>query len=811
MANEDKKNQANRKIQNIAAGIQSNMDSLYQTTYFSSPQASNDIKNLSQDINDNIDKIVSRNMNTMGMPTMSILFSRLLGDSKANADMDLSSMFENPMMMDDMYATYMGNRYLEELDAEIDNVCKYMPDLEEALNVKKDAVLSADHFSKDFLNVKYPTDITSESFAQRITELKKKYKLQQMAEEIYDDTAKYGEKFVYIVPYATAISKLLAQKPDVTPEMPYGLRAESGILTESQIKECFSATSHKYLLKMDQKECRIISESEAAYKCSSPSIITESVVKSYTGAEKGTKFESNPILGDGQSFNLGIEIDESGMIESAVIEAAQMIRVKSIRQKSLKESFAEGASFHEAMPQAKGNLNFNNVLKNKQSEVVSDGLIGTAVKGDPDSSKFKVKVPGAVVKYLKRKSVIPLYIDDTNLGYYYIELKAKDDSDTAGGFRNLLGDNMMSMGGASRTSLNSIDSARQEETIKYVAGQLSRFIDKKFVNMNQDLSKEIYEILKFNDLFNTPSLDMIKISFIPPEDIHHSYFVLDEDLHRGISDLARGLIPAKLYASLYVTNTIGIMTRGQDKRVYYVKQMAETNIAQTLMTVINQIKQGNFGIRQFNSINNVLNITGKFNDYIIPRSSSGDDPISVDVISGQQFDVHTDLMDVLKEMAIDSTGVPLEIIQTRQSVDYASQLSMSSSKFLRTVYKRQERFQNIMSPIISAIYNYEYGENVNLEVTFPPPVFLDMANTNQLITNTKDFVDSIIDVEMPNEDDAIKSKYRQNLFMHYIGTHIDISAHKNILDQTLVQIKEEQKESEVASAESPSDSGGDYY
>ena len=116
-----------------------------------------------------------------------------------------------------------------------------------------------------------------------------------------------------------------------------------------------------------------------------------------------------------------------------------------------------------------------------------------------------------------------------------------------------------------------------------------------------------------------------------------------------------------------------------------------------------------------------------------------------------------------------------------------------------------------MSPIISAIYNYEYGENVNLEVTFPPPVFLDMANTNQLITNTKDFVDSIIDVEMPNEDDAIKSKYRQNLFMHYIGTHIDISAHKNILDQTLVQIKEEQKESEVASAESPSDSGGDYY
>lgn len=811
MAKDDqKRNKASKKIQDIADGIQNNMDDLYRTTYFSSPQASNDIKSISQDINDNIDKIVSRNMGTIGMPTMSILFSRILGDSKGNPDTTLSSMFEDPMMMDDMYATYMGNRYLEELDAEIDNVCKYMPDLEEALNVKKDAVLSADHFSKDFLNIKYPTDIATEQFAQRITELKKKYKLQTLTEDIYDDTAKYGEKFVYIVPYRTAISKLLAQKPDAVPGTRYGTSLENGVLAESEVKEIFRENQTHYLLTMDNRSCKIISESGGTSNCDAPVYLTETVSKSYSGNVKSKQFESVSILNEKESFKLGIEIDTSGMIESAVLEAAQKVRIKNMRGKSLKESFTESVTgvVHENIPQAKGNLNFNNVMKNPGSVTASDGFIGD-IKGDPDSSKFKVDVPGAVVKFLKRKTIIPMYIEDANLGYYYIELKAKDDSD-ASGFRNLLGDNMQSFGGATRSNLNSVESARQEETIKYIAGQLSKFIDKKFVNTNQDLTKEIYEILKYNDLFNTPSIDMVKISFIPPEDIHHSYFELDEDTHRGISDLARGLVPAKLYASLYVTNAIGIMTRGQDKRVYRVKQMAETNIAQTLMTVINQIKQGNFGIRQFNSINNVLNITGKFNDYIIPMSSSGDSPIDIDVISGQQFDVHTDLMDILKDMAIDSMGVPVEIIQTRKSVDYASQLSMSSSKFLRTVYKRQERFQNIMAPIVSAIYNYEYGENVALEVTFPPPVFLDMANTNQLITNTKDFVDSIIEVEMANEqDDALKSQYRHNLFMHYIGTHIDISAHKNILDQSRVQIKETAKETEVASAEAPSED--DYY
>ena len=79
-----------------------------------------------------------------------------------------------------------------------------------------------------------------------------------------------------------------------------------------------------------------------------------------------------------------------------------------------------------------------------------------------------------------------------------------------------------------------------------------------------------------------------------------------------------------------------------------------------------------------------------------------------------------------------------------------------------------------------------------------------MANTNQLITNTRDFVDSIIDIEMQNEqDDALKTKYRNNLFMHYIGTHIDISAHKDILKKTLTEIKTNQKESEVVTATQP--------
>lgn len=803
--NNPKLDKANRRIQNIASSIQSNMDSLYRTTYFSTPQANNDVKGLAQDINDNIDKIVSRNMDTIGIPSVSVLYSRLFDKSADESRRSVQGMFEEPMMMDDLYATFMSNRFLRELDDEIDTVCKYMPDLDEALDAKKDAVLSADHFSKDFLNIKFPTDIANTQFAQRITEMKKKYKLQKLSEELYDDTSKYGEKFVYIVPYSIAISRLLASKPDTVVQKPYA-RSESVVISESQVTEYFDSKTERFLFTMTESSASIKSLDDKAVQGSDlprPVVIKESKVSDYSNHKKSTKYESVPILKESERFNLGVEINTSGMIDSAIREAVAKARISSNRPRSLKESFTESTLIHEKeMPKADGNLNTPSFRTTfDSSDTAIDGLIGA---NKPDESKFKVNVLGAVVKVLKREFVIPIYIEDSCMGYYYIELRTKDAGNELMGFRNLLGDPLTGMSSDGRANFNNVDAFRQEETMKYVASQLSQFIDKKFINANQDLAKEIYAILKFNDIFNSPSLDLIRVTFVPPEDIHHSYFKLDEESHRGISDLAKGLIPAKLYSSLYVTSAIGIMTRGQDKRVYYVKQTVDTNIAQDLMNVINQIKMGNFGIRQFNSINTILNITGRFNDYVIPTSASGDSPINIDVIQGQQFDINTDFMEQLKEMAINSTGVPLDIIQTRRSVDYASQLSMSSSKFLRTVYKRQERFQEIMGPIISAIYNYEYGENVDLDVTFPPPVFLDMANTNQLINNTKEFVDSCIDVEMQNEqDDELKSRYRFNLFMRYIGTHIDIAAHKSILEQTKVQIKEEQKESEIASAQEP--------
>lgn len=82
-----------------------------------------------------------------------------------------------------------------------------------------------------------------------------------------------------------------------------------------------------------------------------------------------------------------------------------------------------------------------------------------------------------------------------------------------------------------------------------------------------------------------------------------------------------------------------------------------------------------------------------FNDYIIPRGPSGNSPIDFEVMQGQSVEYQTEFMTMLEEMSVNSTDVPMEMIQMRNSVDYSSQLTMSSSKFLRKVYNRQSKFQ----------------------------------------------------------------------------------------------------------------------
>ena len=321
----------------------------------------------------------------------------------------------------------------------------------------------------------------------------------------------------------------------------------------------------------------------------------------------------------------------------------------------------------------------------------------------------------------------------------------------------------------------------QNNILRYLSNQISNFIDANFINTNQDLRNEIYTVLKYNYDNNSSHMNKVRVTFIPPDDMEHVYFNMNKDTHRGISDLDKAMFPATLYCAMYITHSIWNMTRAQDKRVYYVNQTVDTNISKTLLNTINQIKKGNFGIRQIENINHILNITGMFNDYIIPRSPGGQAPIDFEVMQGQQVEWQTEFMTSLEEMAVNSTDVPMEMIQMRNSVDYSSQLTMSSSKFLRKVYNRQSKYQKNLTRIFNKIYNNEFDDNIQLSVVLPPPMFLNITNTNQMMTNVNEYSQSVAQLILdPDEQDPIKNEVIREINKYNLGSYLNIQELEDI-------------------------------
>ena len=774
-------------LKKIAGLIQSNSDEIYKSTYYTDPENKRQLNDLKSSIDSSIKDILNNNVNMTGEPNMSRFYERLFFNSQNDQDTvaEFEKIFGDNDFINNLSSSYMDNRWIKAIDDEMDQTLRYMPKLEEALQTLRDNVLSADSFNKDFLTLKpqIEGEKSQDQFDHNIQDLKKNYDLLKLINEVYYDTSKYGETFIYCVPYEKAIQNLMDHKND-----------NRGIAIRSNYNE--------------------------------GSIILEDTINDTSEKVDMSKFKLNNLSEDQQDFNINFEIDNSGILRS-VVEAEKDARnkKKQVSEQSLCEQYLMELNMldikNDGKPYALDNIeryqvggklpehhNFDKTLHDDMElpnidDSAADGLV------NPEKQKnVKLKsMNGCIVKKLRRECVTPIMINDVCLGYYYFEFDNNmaffDESQPSTGMVNTI------TGLRSNGRVEAYDVLqRREEAIRYLASMLANKIDTKFINDNQDLKKEIYYILKYNDEFsnNEANMQNIRVSYIPPEDINHIYFNLDDGTNRGISDLNLALIPAKLWVAIYLTNCLAVMTRGNDKRVYYVRQSVESNISKTLLKTINEIKKSNFGIRQIQSINNVLNITGRFNDYIIPRGSDGNSPIEFEVMPGQQVEIKTDLLNLLEEAAINSTGVPLELIQSRQSPDYAMQLTMSNTKFLRFVYGRQSQFQEMIQPLLTKIYDIEYGTTDVISVTLPPPLFINVTNTNQLIVNTSDFCNSIVEIFMgDSQDDILKAKVGKKLKAYYLGSYINMSVLNNAIEQAK---QEEAKEDAEAAARGE---GGESY
>lgn len=772
-----------KKIIDLSKILNNRMNDMYRQTYNSARNSRKELNDVSDRVEDNIDAIMNRN-NDIDTPNITRLYSRAmlnkaLSDKKVQKQIE--DVFSDEGLTNNLLGTYLENKNIKDLINEIDTVLKYMPKLDEALKAKRDALLSSDNFAKDFINASVSSMYDEDRivFTSRINSIKNKYKLAEKFDSATYLTMKYGEQFIYHAPYKKALDKLLRDKNKT---MSVAGPGNPGRLHESTINIDCSTN-----LELNQP------------------ITTE-------------KYQTNLF------FNY------SGVLESAVTEHTNLLEATNVVNEvgSLCENVE--VLMEDNMPNGlkdiKGSKNKTKLNKTVEDELEfpKDGFDSSARDGFIDTNKannvHNIKTPGCVLKTLKPENVIMLYIEDICLGYYYFEFDPTMDN-------NIIYNNQYDSTGYGATMFdrnavkNSQDiKAQQDKTqlLKYVASNIASRIDAQFINTNTDLTKEIYAILKYNDLFNSASTQNIRITFLPDEDVTHIKFEEDPDTHRGVSDILNCLLQAKMYSCIKINDTIASLTRSADRRVYYVKQNAETNIAQTLMNVINQIKRSNFNLRQIENMNAILNIIGKYNDFVIPVGPSGDAPVQMEVMQGQDVQPQTELLDKLEEECVNTVGIPIELVNARFSTELATQITMSNIKFLRHCILRQEKLELFFSRIMSAIYNAEYNEQVYIKCMLPEPLFLSITNLNSIVETIRSNAETIANYEYDDENDenntAKRALFMKHMMRNRLSTYVKEDEIENIKRQVEFEFSKRKTEpgSPQGSLEpSGTDTTEDYY
>lgn len=772
----------------LAGSIQSNIDDLYKNTYFTNNDNSKYIDTVKRRMDNDLEGLVDKAKAQNGGTNMADLYARTLAKNDKNQLNEIRSALEDETVLADIMDVYSQNALVRDLDREIDTVCKYMPKLDEALDIKKDNVLSADHFNDDAVRVTIENiggtgttdnDNKSEAEGSDLELFAKKYDLEAFRNELYSKTAKYGEQFVYIVPYKKALDKLIARTDGAN------LLSEEGVLTEESLNEGLQSINETMSFMFttadkDKLESRGVDNFYSLEESSFSSSLLEGMKS------------------DGIEYNgLDIEINKTGVIPCIVAKESTVRRVFSETAMMFGEE-SLGAANNSYLSNSLYFKNINKKLKKAAqggtlqgpTSLADDGLKDINEPSSGRGDKSPIDVPGAVFEILEHDRVKPIYINNTCLGYYYIEM-----NDPNGGnaeeqmtFTSTLG-GMRPRRTARENEANGGTSTQDNEVLMKIARKISQRIDKKFINANQDLAKEIYTVLKYNADNGNGKTTKLRISFIPPSDIIHSYFELNKKTHRGVSDIVKSLFPAKLYTCLYISNTIALLTRGYDKRLYHVKQTIDTNITSVLLNVINQIKRSNFNLRQIENMNNIMNVTGRFNDLVIPQNANGESPVSFEIMPGQNVEVKTEFMNMLEEMAVNQTGVSLEMVNSRYQESTATHLTMSNARFLIKVYARQKLYEPILSAIYTKLYQYEYNTPSIVKVELPPPIMLNFTNTSQILSMSQELIQNIVQMKFgSSQNEQEKIAFTSYLMEYYYDSFLPMDKINELADKAKAKV-----------------------
>ena len=615
----------NKSNRNISGNINALMDNINIMTYGIS--RSDKINALNDEFNDLLKGEVNSILKTTNGDTTSFLTKLFSENNKkiASTMNSLESMFN---INDGQLEAFMKEKYQNRLikQADLNEVASQLVELQQAIIITRDAIISPDivdgHMSRTLT-----IDDSDGDYIPIIEEMEKKFKLQKKIKNfIIPKALEFGEYFVYRIPYSKIFEDFSREKKSGDGQyIAYSESAGFNLLD-------FVTSNHK-----DKQ----ITEKVSSYIKESTSFNDKYTPIEQTNMIKKVPEELNKYLSNITVCNEPIPIP---IIEEGV--------------ESYREYYTE---FVESVytEQNESEYSFSSVMKNIDSGI-HDFTSNSKTK-KPKNESFK-NITDCYMKLYDPMKILPIEIGDEIIGYYYI---ISEDINPLSGILT------------STVYYDNIENNNNNDIISVIAETIVSSFDKKFLETNEKFKGLIVEALNYYKLNNKK----IKFQFIPKEYISH--FKINEDEHgNGVSIIEQSLFYAKLYLMLLLFKMMSIILNSNDTKVNYIKQSGiEKNVMNKVQEIARKRQQRQITLADMFSYTTLINKIGTGSEMYVPVGKSDKRAIETEILSGQDVQLNTELMEMLKKAYISGTGVPDVLMNYLNEADFAKTLELANNRF----------------------------------------------------------------------------------------------------------------------------------
>lgn len=627
-------------------------------------------------------------------------FNQMLDNEMEN--MDLGNNANLSRLITDVYK----NKILKQAD--IYEVSSQLIELKEAVSTMRDAVVSPDiNTGRINREIRFGNSISVENgeyYTSTIEQIEEKFDLHRIIKDfIAYNTLEQGSYYAYCIPYSEIFNTFMKSKD--------GYRS-AGLFTYQESVEEYKKIKKSFQLN-DGEDFGVFLES----CCEKYSRMAPGVHRNKTDWKKSVRSDIEKIS---ERISVVTEAVPLPVIEEGLSS------IQKFREMFVTES---GEAFTEAKSKGK-RMKTSDTFKNYMSDAAREGIYKSPDKKSTKKKGIFDDIKDCYIKMMSGRELIPIKIMDEVIGY--LNIRSEEEVPIQGIVSGQL------------SYMKFDDNQKEQSIIDDIASRIVSKFDQKFLRENPKFKKLIVEAINYYDLNER----RIHFQFIPKEYIF-PFTINKDEFGEGTSMLDGSLFYAKLYLMLLLFKMITILSNSNDQKINYVMTSGiDKNLTNKVQDIIRQKQARKINVMDLFNYSTLLTKVGNGTEMYIPTGQGTGRPIETEIMQGQDVQLNTELMEILRNNYILASGVPSAIMNYLNEADFAKSIETAHSKFNGRVIS----YQLDLNPCITEFYRAILRWSTNLEenvieeisIILPPPKTNVNTVTSEMISTFTQEADFLV-------------------------------------------------------------------